>query len=467
MAKKNIVEMLVKTLDRENIELLTLCVTFLKKLSIRGCNKDEMDRLNCIAKLSKLLNYQDAELVHVTLKLLFNLTFDKKIRAKMLHQNIVPQLVNLLRDDKHQNIVLKLLYQFSRDRRTRSGFTYTECVHLVTDMVILSRNSTVDIELIALCINLSKDEENVEQLVDKNLVPDLLWRALLHKDPLLMKMLRNISKHSFAKDSFLDYVEKIAACIEEQYFSNIDFAIESIGILGNLNLPDINYEQIFVKYNLIPFIKNVLKTAEDDIILDIIVMLGTAIQVDIKCAELVCCQDLLTQIVDLLNAKQVDDEIVLQIVYVFYQILAYEQWRPFLIKETDAVAYLIDLMRDKNKIVRKWCNYCLDLIALSDQEWASRIKVEKFRAHNSEWLDMVENHDVDAMDFEEPDDDLPPFIDADFMNNVELGPTGQRIALDLDIFNTDNKDESGEDNKSPNNDEKKEFIPYATVDTSV
>lgn len=100
MAKKNIVEMLVKTLDRENIELLTLCVTFLKKLSIRGCNKDEMDRLNCIAKLSKLLNYQDAELVHVTLKLLFNLTFDKKIRAKMLHQNIVPQLVNLLRKCK-------------------------------------------------------------------------------------------------------------------------------------------------------------------------------------------------------------------------------------------------------------------------------------------------------------------------------------------------------------------------------
>lgn len=57
-------------------------------------------------------------------------------------------------------------------------------------------------------------------------------------------------------------MEKIAACIEEQYFSNIDFAIESIGILGNLNLPDINYEQIFVKYNLIPFIKNVLKTGK-------------------------------------------------------------------------------------------------------------------------------------------------------------------------------------------------------------
>lgn len=133
MAKKNIVEMLVKTLDRDNIELLTLCVTFLKKLSIRGCNKDDLERLNCINKLSKLLsNYQDPELVHVTLKLLFNLTFDKKMRAKMCNIGLLPKLVSLLSDEKHQNILLKLLYQFSRDRTARPMFVYTDCVQLVS-----------------------------------------------------------------------------------------------------------------------------------------------------------------------------------------------------------------------------------------------------------------------------------------------------------------------------------------------
>lgn len=333
-------------------------------------------------------------------------------------------------------------------------------------MVLLSRDSMVDIELIALCINLSKDEENVEHIIEKNLIHDLMKRALRYKDPLLMKMLRNISRHSFAKEYFLEFVGEVAESIVDN--KSMDFSIECIGIIGNLNLPDIDFLQIFKRLNIIPWIRKSLNSdeAEDDLILDIIVMLGTAVQ-DAGCAKLVRDEGLLSQVVDLLNAKQVDDEIVLQIVYIFYQILSHDHTRQYLIKETDAIAYLIDLMRDKNKIVRKWCNYCLDLVAMSDEEWGVRIKVEKFRAHNAEWLDMVENHDVDAMDFEEPNDDLPPFIDGDFMNNVELGPSGQRIALDLDVFNNDsNKNEIGSCIPTPNEDEKREFIPYATVDTS-
>lgn len=42
MKKKNIVAHLVKMLDRSNVELLILAVTFLKKLSIYKENKDAM-----------------------------------------------------------------------------------------------------------------------------------------------------------------------------------------------------------------------------------------------------------------------------------------------------------------------------------------------------------------------------------------------------------------------------------------
>lgn len=42
MRNKNIVHLLVKTLDRENEELLVLVVSFLKKLSIFLENKNDM-----------------------------------------------------------------------------------------------------------------------------------------------------------------------------------------------------------------------------------------------------------------------------------------------------------------------------------------------------------------------------------------------------------------------------------------
>lgn len=53
---------------------------------------------------------------------------------------------------------------------------------------------------------------------------------------------------------------------------------------------------------------------------------------------------------------------VLQIVFVFYQMARHHLTREYLIKETEAPAYLIDLMHDKNSEIRKLCDACLDVI---------------------------------------------------------------------------------------------------------
>jgi len=50
MRKKNVIGMLIKTLDRTNTDLLILVVTFLKKLSIFRENKDLMVILNILYK---------------------------------------------------------------------------------------------------------------------------------------------------------------------------------------------------------------------------------------------------------------------------------------------------------------------------------------------------------------------------------------------------------------------------------
>ena len=74
----------------------------------------------------------------------------------------------------------------------------------------------------------------------------------------------------------------------------------------------------------------------------------------------------LTQLCVSSAAKQEDDEMVLQIVYVFYQMIFHQSTREVIIKETQAPAYLIDLMHDKNPEVRKVCDGTLDIISVSD-----------------------------------------------------------------------------------------------------
>jgi len=100
--------------------------------------------------------------------------------------------------------------------------------------------------------------------------------------------------------------------------------------------------------------------AEDDLVLEIVVFLGTCLTdasaaqvlhdlVMVKLtlfkmnlsAQFICKTGLLDCLIDLLKAKQEDDEMVLQVVYVFHQLCLHNEVRKFIIQDTDAVAYLV------------------------------------------------------------------------------------------------------------------------------
>lgn len=202
MRKKNIVKMLVKALERQNIDLLILVVTFLKKLSIVRDNKDEMYELNTVEKLPRLLQSAHPDLIQVTLKLLYNLSFDGGLRSKMIRVGFLPKLVTFLSDDKHE-IVIKILYHMSLDDKVKSMFTYTECIPLVVDMVILNLGQRSDFDLIGLCINLALNKRNAQIMVDNNRLHSLMSRAFKYEDTLIMKLLRNISHHEHLRINFI------------------------------------------------------------------------------------------------------------------------------------------------------------------------------------------------------------------------------------------------------------------------
>ena len=62
-------------------------------------------------------------------------------------------------------------------------------------MILESTSESVEIELIALAINLAANKRNAQLICEGNGLRLLMRRALKFKDPLLMKMIRNISQH--------------------------------------------------------------------------------------------------------------------------------------------------------------------------------------------------------------------------------------------------------------------------------
>jgi hypothetical protein len=78
MMKKGLLNMLLSLLQQRSFEdLLILIVTFLKKLSMFEENKNLMKEQNVIEIVSKILTCSSQPLINITLRLLFNLSFDR------------------------------------------------------------------------------------------------------------------------------------------------------------------------------------------------------------------------------------------------------------------------------------------------------------------------------------------------------------------------------------------------------
>lgn len=85
---------------------------------------------------------------------------------------------------------------------------------------------------------------------------------------------------------------------------NDEFLIETVGTLGNLNITDIDYEALLREYRLVDWIKDMLQPnrAEDDLVLDVIVLVG-AVCNDDACANLLSKSGIIEILINLLNGN--------------------------------------------------------------------------------------------------------------------------------------------------------------------
>nr|XP_018668779.1 kinesin-associated protein 3 isoform X1 [Ciona intestinalis] len=417
MKNRNIVGILMKALEtRGNLELVILIISFLKKLSIFLENKNEMSQQDIIVKLQPYVSCDHDALCNLTLRLLLNLTFDAELRQKMVENGFLPKIVSTLDNPFHCTISICVLYHLTFDDKTRSMFSYTDCIPKLMKMIIESPEGPVNVEVAALCINLATNAKNTEiilQCAGGAFLKQLVRRTFKFKDALLMKMLRNMSQHGpNIKRKFVEFIGQFAGAVKKGF--DEDLLIECLGTLGNLNMENINYEAILKKYELLPFLQKTLRPGhvEDDLVLEAVVLIGT-ISTDSSCAEILAESGIIQTLIELLNVKQEDDELVLQIAYVFYKMIWHEETRKVIITQTQAPAYLIDLMHDRNAEIRRVCDNTLDIIMEYNEEWGKRIKLEKFRWHNSQWIEMVETQQQD--DDEDDMYDLPYLRDDDLL----------------------------------------------------
>ncbi|XP_077439270.1 kinesin-associated protein 3a [Vanacampus margaritifer] len=395
MRNKNIVNMLVKILDRKDEELLLVVVSFLKKLSIFLENKNDMAEVFAVEKLALLVPCEHEDLLNTTLRLLLNLSFDTALRNQMVQAGLIAILSSLLADEGQRQLSMCILYHISMEDRFKSLFANTDCILQLMKMIYDLGEQKMDFELISLCVNLAANKVNAQVMCEGNGLKMLMKRSVKLKDVLVMKMIRNISQHNGpTKSLFLDHVGDLAAQINVE--KSEEYVIECLGTLANLTIPDLDWALVLKEYNLVPYLKDRLKpgAAEDDLILEVVILIGT-VSMDDSCAAMLAKSGIIPALIELLKAQQEDDEFVCQIVYVFYQMVFHKATRDVIIKDTQAPTYLIDLMHDSNAEIRKVCNNTLDIIAEYDEEWGKKIQNEKFRWYNCQWLEMVENRQMD------------------------------------------------------------------------
>lgn len=96
MRKRNISKMLMMMLDRTSMDLVVLCLKFLKKLSVFKENKDDMCEINLVETLAKVLNVNRDDVQTACYRLLYNLSFDARLREQMVRFGLLPKFVSAL-----------------------------------------------------------------------------------------------------------------------------------------------------------------------------------------------------------------------------------------------------------------------------------------------------------------------------------------------------------------------------------
>ena len=393
MKKRHITSSLVTMLDRRSVDLQLLVITFLKKLSIFGENKNDMAKENVIPKLVKFTTTEQLPLLDAALRLMNNLAFDAQLRDKLAEHSIVPRLMDLLKRGVLVQTVLRLLYQISCSERALKTFRFVDgLIPFLLKTITGHREPSTKHTALALAINLATDATQAAELARGSQFKSLLQRALSSQDPILLKLVRNIAlTHAEAR-------RHLAGCTDNQVViarstDDSDVLVEIIGSLASLTADEVDWQNLCTKYELTSNLNKFLVPGfvEDDIVLEVIMLVGS-IAGESECSQLISHSNLVRGLYTIFSED--DDDMLAQLCWTFYMLMRHEDTRNIILDQTHVVEKLIELlMPERHPLVSKMADTALDVVMEADEELAVPIKQRKFQVHNREWLAKIDQDD--------------------------------------------------------------------------
>ena len=423
MVKKDLINNVSSVLGRNSIDLLSLCLNFLKKVSIFEENKDMLRNMNIVSKLSKFFSCSHQPLTIDALKVLFNLSFDIAIREQIVQAGLLPKLVNLLKTPQLRARTLKVLYHLSVDDRCKSMFTYTECIPQVLGMIINFPQEMLPKELAGLAVNLSLNHRNCEAMIANkglNLLVDRLQSAD-QKDQLLVKIIRNVSLWTFNVQQELENPEvnykyrglwspHLKTFLELAMNADThDLLVEILGLLANmtrLDLPaNLTWTKILKEHNLLHLISKLLVPGmcQNDLLLEVVLLVSAAAN-DIQVCELLATSNIIGLLYQLWQEKsQQETELTLQLIVCFHRFFLTEASREEAMYSTRIVSDIIECLSHKNGKVREAADSILEFVLEQDRQedgelgrLGTQIKKKRFESFNRQYLVETMNMDQEA-----------------------------------------------------------------------
>jgi len=335
---------------------------------------------------------------------------------QMLKAGYVPRLISLLKTPAFRGKTLKLLYHLSYDDRCKGMFTYTDGIPNLMGMVINFPQDMLAKELAALMINLGLHPRNNEFFIANKGLNFLMDRAADKRDPLLMKIIRNISKWTFNEQQQLETPElqykyrglwspHIKVLLEFlQDVEDHDLLIQVMGCLANMTIYDLpstsNWAKLMKDYNLQNVFSRMLKPgmSKDDFILEVIMLIAN-IASDDKACDLIAASPLIETLYQLWKEKASNDtEILLQLLQCFHKFFLHRSTHEEAMYSTRIVVDIIECLHHKHPVVREKADEITELIFELDRlpsgapgNLGSEIVKKRFESYNRVW---IENSDV-------------------------------------------------------------------------
>lgn len=405
MVNRKMPLLLTQVLDRSHEELLLVALQFMKKLSVFEENKEQMATPEVLTRLVQLASHENLRIALLSLRVLYNFSFDEKLRGELIESGIVKLLVDLLRNPPFRHIVLRLLYHFSMEDRCKSIMAYLrDGMIMLLQLVVHFPEARVGKDLVALLVNLSTHPRAAEVVVGSGLFPQILLRVLKTRDPLLCKVIRHVSAHPSVLEPMHEllqsesvrmskwmheFVRMAANCVDHP-----DLLLEVLGTLANVTLPDIPWGEL-CEAGLVDLLTRLLvpSFSEDDIVLECIMIVGNLALMR-ESAQYVAGSRVPTSLQQLLVEKREDEEIVIQLLHTFQCLLVYEEVREAVLMESKLAPCVMRFACGSSPAVLEAASRFLEVVAESmgegsGAEWQEQLKAFRFEQHNAEWCRYI------------------------------------------------------------------------------